>query len=128
MPIQPDIHAWCDPIQASTPTDRATLACHQGLMAALDVRGTTVSVGAPTAMAGAPLGSRRRPPGFWRLCGICPGARRRTARPSKLTAGVRRRPRRRRGLMCGGLLAKEQAPEPLEAEPGLLQGEQQPKI
>ena len=24
--------------------------------------------------------------------------------------------------------AKEQAPEPLEAEPGLLQGEQQPKI
>jgi hypothetical protein len=27
-----------------------------------------------------------------------------------------------------GLLAKQQRPEPLQAEPGLLQGKQQPKI
>src|SRR5687768_3472876 len=107
MPIQTDIHAWRDSIQASTPTDRAALACRQGLMAALHVLGATVSVGAPTAMAGAPLGSSRRPPGFWRLRGICPGARRHTARPSSLTAGVRRRPRRRRGLAVVGPLAKE---------------------
>ena len=99
MPIETDSHPWRDPIQAPTPTHGTALACRQGLMAADHVLGSTVGLGALPSMAGAPLTSRRGPLRFGRLRRLRHGVRRVTVCPSRPTAGVRRRTRRRRGFL-----------------------------
>jgi hypothetical protein len=111
--IETHFDPWFDAIQAPTPTDRATLACSEFLMAALHTRRPAICLCPSTAMPWAAF-SRCWSAVAWSL---------RSSRPLSAVLG-----------RCGwlltllGLLAKHHHPEPLEADRRLLQGKQQPKI
>src|SRR5262245_51130236 len=120
MAIKTEFHPWCNAIQAPPPTDRAALASPQGLMTALHALGSLIGLRPPTAMPWATFMRRRSAVAL----GVCS---RRDTRPPSTVSG-----------RCGGIsrgtftllgpLAKQHRPEPLQAEPRLLYGEQQPKV
>src|ERR1043166_9468044 len=122
MAVKPHRDPWLNAIQAPPTTDRTALAYSQLLMAAFHPLCPHIRLRTPAAMTWTAATRSCLSTVVWCLRHIRCGTR-----TSMAIVGSQ-------GRVSGWgwtllrLLAKQQGPQPLQAEPGLLQGEQQPKI